>query len=250
LFALIESVPDAEMFYENPGAYAPHYHVLENPEEVPSYASCPSGSRTKDETPENFSHASAQEVDQNSAHDDVARPSVYESIYTSSPSSPVSTAGNIRDSAGNFPLEQPGDSNDYADDVHNNPSFDDDEEHDGEDCDIYANSEAISNSYLKENAIDNPGYAPDDEEKDISQHDVTGEPIYVNQIDIDDRVSDHNKSEPPTYALLKDQINEGTYQDLRGTGSKTSDYQSFSPVTTRKHSKPKIKPKPKSLRKP
>lgn len=239
LVTFLESVPDAEAFYENPGTYSPHYHVLENlrdSRDVSSSASYPSGSHMDQETQGDFHHdSSEEEEDQNSYNDTCTNDD--QPIYTN-PTSPVSTAGSMQD--GNFSFEQP-DTN-YYQDEEDEASFDGAPEH-SEDWDIYANSEAIRNSHLEDGAINNPGYMSDEEdERNTNPNISTDEPIYDNQIDIDDG---HNKSGATPYALLRDQPKEGVYEDLRGnkSGVTTSDYQSLSPKTTRKK-KPKIKPKP------
>ncbi|XP_031573069.1 uncharacterized protein LOC116307067 [Actinia tenebrosa] len=225
-----DSVANAEAFYENPGTHTPHYHVLENPRD----ASCRLGSYMAQGTHEDYHHDSLQEDEaQNSYNDTYTNDD--EPIYVN-PASPVSTAGSTRD----IP-----DPNYYQDEEYNVSFFDDAEER-SENWDIYANSEAIRSSYMEDNAINNPGYIPDDEDEHNNPNISTDEPIYDNQIDIDDG---HNTSGDPPYALLRDQPNEGVYEDLRGnrSGVTTSDYQSLSPETTRKQPKtkrPKIKPKP------
>lgn len=243
-FFFLESVPDAEAFYENPGTYSPHYHVLENPRDcrdVSSSASYPSGSYM-DQNEEPGNHDSFDEdEDQNSFNvtyansDDDDEP-----IYTD-PASPVTNAVGVRDG---FSSEQPDASYNQLDEEYNASSYDGAQDH-AQNWDIYANSEAIRSSY-NDGAMHNPGYMPDDEdEPNMNPNVPNDEPIYDNQINVDDR----EKSRGTPYALLREQPNEGVYENLRGksSGVSTSDYQSLSPATERKNlqmNKPKIKPKP------
>ncbi|KAK3746034.1 hypothetical protein QZH41_012977, partial [Actinostola sp. cb2023] len=164
-----ESVPDAEIFYDNPGGHSPQYHVLENPQEIPSYGA-PSGPHMEVKSPTDFSQSSFEEstnqTSSGSFSNDVTEPE--EPIYINSP---INVSGDARNDA--FPFEVPQDELDSN--ALSLKSIDYDDSGADENKEIYANYDAMRGSYSN----DNPAYDRNDDD----DHDgiPIDEPIYDNQ---------------------------------------------------------------------